>query len=133
MREARIAERRSSSSLRDVVLAEEETAAGGMIEAAEQIQQRALARARRPHDRHVIALGHFEVDALEHRHRFLAELVILAEVLQPDRRPHRRRARTLACGGLGAAPAAFGHAGSGRSLRPSPSTAPLRKVDATFS
>ena len=46
------------------VFAEEEVPAGRMIKAAEQIEERAFARARGPHDRDVIALRHIKIDAL---------------------------------------------------------------------
>src|SRR4030065_2307996 len=55
-------------------------AAADLIQPAEQMQQRALARTRRADDRDTLAALHFEVDALEHRHLDLAEHERLGQI-----------------------------------------------------
>ena len=40
----------------------------GCIQAAKQVQQRALARPRRPHNRQRLATVHLQVHLLQHRH-----------------------------------------------------------------
>ena len=55
-----LVERRERASFdRDV-------ARGRIVEAADEVQQRALARARRADDRHALAVAHVEVDAVQH-------------------------------------------------------------------
>ena len=61
---------------------------GRPIEAAEQIEQRALAGAGRAHDRDVIALRHVERHAAQRVDRLSAEHVVLAEIGDADGQPH---------------------------------------------
>ena len=56
----------------------------GAVDAGDQVQQRGLARARRPHERDELARRHFEVDAVEHRDLLAVALVDLANVLHAD-------------------------------------------------
>ncbi len=91
--------------LRDVVVAEHEAAGGGPIEAAEQVEQRALAGAGRAHDRDVVALGHVERHAAQGVDRLAAEHVVLAEIGDADGQPHwaaplrrGRRGLDVSCG-----------------------------------
>ena len=58
------------------------------IETAKQIEQRALARTARPHDRDVVALGHIERNAAQSVHGLSAEHVILAQIADADGQPH---------------------------------------------
>src|SRR5262249_27039709 len=60
--------------------------AGDAVDAGDQVEQRRLARARRAHERLEAALGHVEVDALEHRNRLLVAMVNLAHAAQLDDR-----------------------------------------------
>ena len=57
-------------------------ARGRTIEAAEQIQQRGLARTRGPHQRDEIAARQVQIELLEHRHHFAAALVLLGDAAQ---------------------------------------------------
>ena len=66
--------------LGDVVAAEEIAAGGRPVEAAQQVEQRALAGARRAHDRDVVALGHVERHAAERVHRLARKDVVLAQI-----------------------------------------------------
>ena len=47
---------------------DEHLAGGRRVEPAEQVQQRALARARRADDRDALAARNVEIDAQQHRH-----------------------------------------------------------------
>ena len=62
-------------------------ARGRPVETAEQVQQRGLARARRPHERDEVAARQIQVELLEHRHHFVAALVLLGDATQA--RDHR--------------------------------------------
>ena len=62
-------------------------ARGGAVETPEQVQQRGLARARRPHERHEVAARQIQVEFLEHRHHFIAALILLGDATQA--RDHR--------------------------------------------
>ncbi len=64
----------------DAAAADQDLARGGLVEAADQVQQRGLAGARGPHQRHEVALGDVEREPLQHRHLLLAALVDLAHV-----------------------------------------------------
>ncbi len=66
--------------LRDVVIAQEVVARGRPVEAAEQVQQRALAGAGGTHDRHVVAGGDLERDAANGMHRLGAHHVVFLEI-----------------------------------------------------
>ena len=52
------------------------------IETAEQVEQRGLAGARGAHERDEIAARQVEVELLEHRHHFVAALVLLGHAAQ---------------------------------------------------
>ena len=60
---------------------------GRPVETAEQVQQRGLARAGRAHERDEIAARQIQVELLEHRHHFVAALVLLGHAAQA--RDHR--------------------------------------------
>ena len=78
---------------REVAPAQHHAALGRRLEAAEQVQQRALARARRADDRERLAGPHAEVDALQHLHVEPRRAAALDEALvQPGRGDHRRPA-----------------------------------------
>ncbi len=96
--DARMAARLSSSSSATLWARQLETSAGRLVEAPEEVEQRAFSRARRAHDRDVVALGNIEIDPLQHGHRFLAEEVVLAKVFEPDGRLQREAVRGLAYG-----------------------------------
>ena len=64
-------------------LAGQHVAAGVVsVEHAEDVQQRGLARARRAHDGHQLALADVQVDALEHVQGLLPGAVVLVDVVQ---------------------------------------------------
>jgi len=50
----------------DVLAVEEDAAAGGPVERAEQVKQRALPRSRRTDHRHHFAAAHFEIEPAQH-------------------------------------------------------------------
>src|SRR3989304_1221602 len=62
--------------------------AGPAAEAAEQIQERALAGPGGAHDRDVVAGRHVERHAAERMDRLAAEHVVLAEITDLDGRSH---------------------------------------------
>src|SRR5262249_31768228 len=64
---------------------------GGRLERADQVQQRALPRARRPHDRDHLALGHVAIDRAEGPNLRLAGSEGLGEAADLDRVRFRRR------------------------------------------
>ena len=66
------------------VPATDDLARGRAVDAGDQVQQRGLARARRPHQRHELALGHVQVDAVEHLDLQAVALIDLANVLHAD-------------------------------------------------
>ena len=72
----------------DVVAAEVIAAVAGAIEAAQQVEQRALAGAGRPHDGDVIPLRHVERHAAQGADGFALEDVILANVDELSRQLH---------------------------------------------
>ena len=72
----------------DVVVAQEELAARGPIQAPQHIQQRALAGARRAHDRHVVSLRHIERHAAQRVDRFALEHVVFCQIHQTGRNCH---------------------------------------------
>ncbi len=69
---------------REVLSRQAVAAARGLVQEADDVHERALARSRRPHERHVLALLHGEVDALEDRRRDTARVVGLLQVLEFD-------------------------------------------------
>ena len=71
-----------------VVVAQEVRAGRGLVQATQEIQQRALPRAGRAHDGDVIALGHFQRNAAQGAHRFAFEHIVLGQVLQAARQSH---------------------------------------------
>ena len=58
----------------------------GRIEAADHVHQRRLARARRAHDRDVLAALHGEIDAAQRVNHLGAHLIVALQVVGPDRR-----------------------------------------------
>ena len=68
----------------DVLPLQQVAAGGGAVEAAEQVHQRRLARARGPHDGDELALRDLERDAAERRQLDVAHPVDLGDVLQLD-------------------------------------------------
>jgi len=58
------------------------------VEAADEIEQRGLARARRPHQRDEVALGDVEVDAVQHFDLLRSALVGLGESAGGDQCCH---------------------------------------------
>ena len=82
--------------LGNIVFAEEEVPGGGLIQTAQQVQQRTFARARRPHDGNVVAFRNLQRDALEHRQGFPGQVVAFGDVVEPDCRRHARSARDAA-------------------------------------
>ena len=61
----------------------------GLVDAGDQIEQRALARTGRPHQRDVIAGGNVERDVGQHRHDLAAAPVGLGEIADRDDRAGR--------------------------------------------
>ena len=89
-REVRIAE------MRDVDAVDDDAAAGGLVDARDEVQQRALAGAGRPHQRHEVAARDVEVEAEQDRHRLLAADVDLLQVADGDQRQRGAGVRHLA-------------------------------------
>ena len=75
---------------RDVLTTEVVLPGRRSIEAAQQVEQRALAGTRRSHDRDIIPDRDIQIDALQHAHGFAAEFVVLAQVANQERRAGRR-------------------------------------------
>jgi hypothetical protein len=71
---------------RDVAPTQEKPASRRAVEAAEDVHQRALAGARRAHDRHELALVDLQVDAAQGLHLDVAHRVDLADALEPHER-----------------------------------------------
>ena len=67
-----------------VLALEEVAAARGNVEAAQDIHQGGLARARGPHEGDILALLDIKVDALEDGDVHLAQMVVLDDVLGAD-------------------------------------------------
>src|SRR5512139_4227941 len=65
----------------DILPVETVTAAAGAIEAAEQIHEGALARARRPHDGDEFALGDAKADPAKRLEHASAGLLVFLEIL----------------------------------------------------
>ena len=74
-----------------VLAAEAHGAGGGVVERAEDVEQRALARAGRAHDRERIARFESEADAAQHVQGAAAGRVVLAELFHLE--AHRRQVR----------------------------------------
>jgi hypothetical protein len=64
-----------------------ELAGAGRVEAADQVEQGGLARARRPHQRDEVALGDVQVDAVQHLDALGAADVGLGQAADLDQRP----------------------------------------------
>src|SRR5262245_28899310 len=73
--------------LRDMRVADPHVAGAGPIQSRDQIEQRCLARARRPHDAQELALGHFEAEIVEHVDLLAAARKILVNPAHPQNRP----------------------------------------------
>src|SRR5690606_30823149 len=63
-------------------------AAGGRVQAADQVQQGGLARAGRAHQRHEVAARDVQVDAVQHGDLLGAALVGLGQVADGNKRAH---------------------------------------------
>ena len=74
--------------LGDIVVAEKELAAGRLVQATEQVEQRALAGTGRAHDGHIVPFGNGEAHAAQSPHRFRFEDVVLRDINQPNRNAH---------------------------------------------
>src|SRR4029079_11509860 len=74
----------------DVVALEHDGAAGRLVEATEQLEERALARARRAHQGDELAGRDRERDAAERLDRRAAELVALGDLARLEDRRERR-------------------------------------------
>src|SRR6188508_106295 len=68
----------------DALACDLERAAARPVEAADQVQQRRLAGARRPHQREEVAFADVEVELLENVHRLDAAFVVLREPADTD-------------------------------------------------
>src|SRR3989442_1551512 len=77
---------------RDVVAIEDVAAGGWLIEAADQVHQAALARARRPHDGDELALRDVERNPFEGGYLHLTSEVDLCDALEGDHPPPPRTA-----------------------------------------
>jgi hypothetical protein len=64
---------------REVDVADQDRAAVGVVEAADEVEQRRLAGARRAHQRVERAAGHRQVELVEHAQRFAGPLVGLGD------------------------------------------------------
>jgi len=71
----------AAAELVDALSAHGDLPGGRLVEAADEIQQRRLARARRPHERDEIALGNVESEPVQHLDLLLAALVDLRHVV----------------------------------------------------
>ena len=61
----------------------------GPVDAGDQVQERRLARARRPHERDELALGDLQAQPVEHGELLAVALVDLAHVAHVHHRPLR--------------------------------------------
>jgi len=84
------ARQRALGQRADVGSVDHDLAGRGTIDACDQVEQRRLAGARRPHEREEFALGHAEVDAVEHGDLLRIALVDLAHLLHVDRNASAR-------------------------------------------
>src|SRR5438477_141541 len=70
----------------DQVIADPDFAGAGLIEAGDQVEQRRLARAGRPHQGEVLALGHVEAEVDQHVDLLAAAPEILVQATDPHDR-----------------------------------------------
>ena len=84
--------------VRDLLVGEQVRALARRVEAAEDVHQRRLAGARRPHDRDVLAAPHLEVDAAQGVHCHLAGVVRLPDTFEREKDIDRRRVAMRARG-----------------------------------
>jgi hypothetical protein len=68
---------RSLGQTRDVDTADLDRSTRRLVDPGNQIQERRLARARRPHQRDIVAKPDVQIDVDQHRNDLLAALVIL--------------------------------------------------------
>ncbi len=66
--------------LADVLAAQQVSSAVGRVQTAEDVHQRALAAARRPHDGQELPLAHLQVEAAQGMDDVLAHLIALGDV-----------------------------------------------------
>ena len=88
---------RAFTKLVDAITADRDAAVRGRIEAADQVQQRRLAGARRAHQRKEITLRDVQVDVMQHLDPLLAALVGLADVADFYQCAHFRCLFAQAC------------------------------------
>ena len=90
--------------VRDVDAVDDDASVGGRVDAAEEVEERGLARAARSDDRHELAARDAEIDVVEGGDVDLAHLVVLADVLEHDDvvgRAGRRRCSAMGAAGDG--------------------------------
>src|SRR2546427_10703176 len=87
--------------VRDLLAVEPVFAGGGRVEAADQVHQGRLPRARRPHDRHELVLADLDVDAAERPHHLAAHVVIPGQLVGEDHDVRQRRVAGAECHRLG--------------------------------
>ena len=98
------ARERVARQVRDVLAGEPVAARRRRVEAADQVHERRLARAGRPHDRDELALGDVDRHAGERAHLGLAQRVDLDEIADRDQRHRGRRGSILHGSAQGARP-----------------------------
>ena len=86
---ARHAASSPSDEPRDVDAADADLARRRLVDAGDQVEQRRLARARRPHQRDEVAGRDVEVDVDQHRDDLVAAHVVLGQVADRDQRRRR--------------------------------------------
>ena len=93
---------RAAAELVEPLAADRDAAARGHVEAADEVEQRRLARARRAHQGEEVALLDVEVDVVQHLDLLLAALVHLRQVADLDqpRHVHASPALGARCCGL---------------------------------
>ncbi len=69
----------------EILAVDDDLAPGGPVEPGDQVQERRLARARRPHQREVLAFADREVEIHQHGDPELVAAVFLVNVPQDDR------------------------------------------------
>ena len=66
------------------LLADPDFAFAGPIESGDQVEQRRLARAARPHQAEELAFGNFQVQAVEHVDPLAAAAEVLVDAIDAD-------------------------------------------------
>ena len=76
----------ASERCAEVLAVDDDLALGGPVEAGDQVQERGLARARRPHQGEVLPFRDLEVEIRQDRDHELIAAVLFVDITQDDRR-----------------------------------------------